>query len=217
MYFVRFCSCDLSCSYCDTDHKATDTCLLEVIPGSRDPLHMKNPLTVKQVIDALSRICVSDPGKIVSLTGGEPLLQDTFLLELMPLLKEKGYTTFLETNGMNPNSLMSVIAHTDIVAMDIKLDQIIRPHQAKSIKEFIKIAMEKELFIKIVFDMTMIQHIVPALKVVSNIDRAISVYLQPVTGQKVPAVDLIDILQQARGLVDDVRVIPQLHKILSVN
>jgi organic radical activating enzyme len=178
---------------------------------------MKNPLTPKQVLDAIQRISVSSPKKIVSLTGGEPLLQDTFLFELLPLLKKQGYTTFLETNGMLPNALSACLEHIDIVAMDIKLDQVIKPHQAKDIKEFMKIAKEKELFIKIVFDMTTIREVNVAVKMISNIDTTTPVFLQPVTGSVIPSVDLIDVVQQSLELLDDVRVIPQLHKVLLVS
>lgn len=64
----------------------------------------------------------------VTVTGGEPLVQIDFVIELFTLLKAKGVHTCIDTSGItfNPNSKSSVEKHekllslTDLVMLDIK-------------------------------------------------------------------------------------------------
>ena len=57
----------------------------------------------------------------VCITGGEPTLHDG-LLELMKLIKSKGFLVKLDSNGTNPQTLKDAIAEkcVDYIAMDIK-------------------------------------------------------------------------------------------------
>ena len=64
----------------------------------------------------------------VTVTGGEPLMQIDFVIELFTLLKAKGIHTCVDTSGIsfNPNSQLSVEKHekllevTDLFLLDIK-------------------------------------------------------------------------------------------------
>ena len=64
----------------------------------------------------------------VTVTGGEPLLQIDFVIELFTLLKSKGIHTCVDTSGItfNPDSAISVEKHkkllqvTDLFLLDIK-------------------------------------------------------------------------------------------------
>ena len=64
----------------------------------------------------------------VTVTGGEPLVQIDFVIELFTLLKAKGVHTCIDTSGItfNPDSETSVEKHkkllslTDLVMLDIK-------------------------------------------------------------------------------------------------
>lgn len=76
MAFVRFAGCNLKCSFCDTNHQAS-----EVLP-----------------IDAIVARVKKFPTKRVVITGGEPLLQDEYI-QLCDLLHREGYQIHLETNG----------------------------------------------------------------------------------------------------------------------
>ena len=62
----------------------------------------------------------SDGG--VTLTGGEPSLQDEFTLGILSRCKEKGIHTAIETCGETTwPALESILPFTDLVMMDIKL------------------------------------------------------------------------------------------------
>jgi 7-carboxy-7-deazaguanine synthase len=80
--FIRLAGCNLDCSWCDTV-KAKD--------GGKD-------MSVDDIIDEVNK---NKPFHHVTLTGGEPLIQDG-ALHLLQRLSEEGYITQVETNGTVP-------------------------------------------------------------------------------------------------------------------
>lgn len=76
--FVRFSTCNLSCSYCDTPY---------------NDVNME--LTAEELITELEKY----PCKNLILTGGEPTLQIDN--ELLANLKNQGYYLAIESNGIN--------------------------------------------------------------------------------------------------------------------
>lgn len=97
--------CNMRCPFC---HNASLVC------GEVPPFMEKEEFFafLKKRTDVLDGVCV---------TGGEPLLQEgliPFLLEV----KEKGFTTKLDTNGLLHDRLRAVVeaGAVDYVAMDIK-------------------------------------------------------------------------------------------------
>lgn len=57
----------------------------------------------------------------ITLTGGEPLMQPKFVLEVFKLCKSKGISTALDTSGFVFNYLVKeILNYTDIVLLDIK-------------------------------------------------------------------------------------------------
>lgn len=75
--FVRLAGCNLSCEFCDTDHKQTGfldgASLIEII------------------------VKAAENTKLVVFTGGEPLLQP--IDQIIPQLKSFGFEIGVETNG----------------------------------------------------------------------------------------------------------------------
>jgi len=83
-YFIRLGGCDVGCVWCDVK---------ESWEAGKWPV-----LPIEKIVeDALSY-----PGRLVVITGGEPLLYN--LDPLTRLLKEKGFTTNIETSGAHPFS-----------------------------------------------------------------------------------------------------------------
>lgn len=58
----------------------------------------------------------------VTITGGEPLLQVKFLIELFKKLKEEGIHTCIDTSGMVAitDDIKELLKYTDLVMLDIK-------------------------------------------------------------------------------------------------
>ncbi len=79
--FIRFAGCNLACSYCDTLYANKLECATEQI-------------TAEQLKDYVANSKVDH----VTLTGGEPLLQDN-LEHLFDQFKDTGCTIEIETNG----------------------------------------------------------------------------------------------------------------------
>jgi len=77
--FLRLAGCNLDCRWCDTAYARDE-------PGE--------PITVEACIERVEALGVP----LVSITGGEPLLQDETPV-LAAALAERGYTVLVETNG----------------------------------------------------------------------------------------------------------------------
>ncbi len=197
--FVRFFGCNLSCKFCDERKK---TNLLEYTPSE----------VIKKIID--------EERRTVSFTGGEPLLQTDFLKEILLVLKEKDLRIYLETNGILKDELLEVLDYVDVISMDIKLPSSTGcvPHW-KAHTMFLKEAIKKEVFVKsIITPETIPLDVEMAVSIVNDLDENIPFIIQPVSyNGNIEKISLLgDFFDSARGRLNDVRIIPQVHKILGV-
>jgi organic radical activating enzyme len=222
MTFVRFAGCALRCAYCDTHHalKIGDEFLVESPPRSRRFETKKNPLDANALTEIASHF--DDP--FLSITGGEPLEQADFLSEwLTPPRPEK--KILLETNGVETGGLLKVIDKVDIISMDIKLPSAGQtPPQWEKHRDFIKIAHKsgKELYTKVVISSKATDaDIKQAIRLISGLSRQPVAILQPEAteySRNDPA--CIKRFFEASALcqreLNDVRIVPQMHKIWEV-
>ncbi|MHB1390672.1 MAG: 7-carboxy-7-deazaguanine synthase QueE [Thermoleophilia bacterium] len=74
--FIRFAGCNLTCSYCDTDHRSGSELSLAGLLSMVEP----------------------GPARVV-ITGGEPLLAGEALVELAAAISATGRSVDIETNG----------------------------------------------------------------------------------------------------------------------
>src|SRR5260370_2626831 len=94
--FVRLTFCDLRCNYCDTEYAFYE--------GKKSSL--------KEIVDRVATF----QGRVVGITGGEPLLQKNGL-SLMSILCDAGHTVLLETSGAHDISKVDPRVHR---IMDLK-------------------------------------------------------------------------------------------------
>lgn len=101
--------CPLRCQYCHNP----DT--WEVNKGKEyTPEDLMN-----EIIKYKSYMDYSKGG--VTFTGGEPLLQTDFLLEVSKLCKDKGISVAIDTSGFIFNDMVKrLLEYTDLVLLDIK-------------------------------------------------------------------------------------------------
>ncbi|RKO67205.1 7-carboxy-7-deazaguanine synthase QueE [Desulfofundulus salinus] len=216
--FLRFAGCNLTCSYCDTPRDIPRHCRWEARPGSREFLLLPNPLTPQEVALKIRKLNPAIHHSI-SLTGGEPLLHTSFLLELIPLLKGTRQGIYLETNGTLPDNLERILPLVDIIAMDIKLPGTANINPCwQEHRAFLKLARGKHVFVKLVVDEdSKPEEIERALDLICSVGD-IPLVIQPVTTPegKTRLKPEIAITWQSRALerLTDVRVIPQTHKFL---
>ena len=100
-YVIFLQGCPLRCQYCHNPDTWAN--------GGKE-------YTVEQVVNQALRYKAYFG---VTVTGGEPLLQIDFIIELFTQLKAKGVHTCIDTSGItfNPDSTLSVDKHTALLAL----------------------------------------------------------------------------------------------------
>ena len=83
----------------------------------------KNKMTSKEIVDEVRKYrpyIEKDGG--VTFSGGEPLLQSEFLLEILKMCKRAGIHTCIDTSGTGYDKkyLDEILKYTDLVILDIK-------------------------------------------------------------------------------------------------
>ena len=204
--FVRFFECNMRCVWCDTPSSIGDT-----------TRHYKE----YSLEELLSEVKDLWPGcHSVSLTGGEPLVQNDFIKELLPSLKKEGMRSYLETNGIFDRHLAQIIGDVDIIAMDLKLPSSTkcRPYWEEH-AAFLRIARQKEVFIKTVISSdTQKEDVVRSVELVAGIDPNIPFILQPnyFERQNGALNRCLDYQDYCRQYLTDVKVMSQMHKMWKI-
>ncbi|MGI6493125.1 MAG: 7-carboxy-7-deazaguanine synthase QueE [Pelotomaculum sp.] len=217
--FIRFFGCNLKCSYCDTDFSGVPTyCRVETEPGRGHFAQLQNPLDNDDITKILDRLAIEKHHSI-SFTGGEPLLSFNILKELIPTLG--GTRVYLETNGTLPGELSRIIDLVDVIAMDIKLPSTSGlSHLWDRHARFLEIAAAKETFVKaVVAEHTSEWEIERAARMIQDIAPSSSLVIQPITiggALGASSARLCELQWHALKYLDDVRVIPQTHKIMGM-
>ncbi len=107
-YVLFLQGCVLQCKYCH----------------NRDSWNSKNFNKAETPDETLSNILkyknyIKNGG--ITLSGGEPLLQADYCLELLKLLKKEGIHTALDTSGyIFDDKIKEILKYTDLVLLDIK-------------------------------------------------------------------------------------------------
>jgi pyruvate formate-lyase 1-activating enzyme len=106
---VFFQGCRLRCRYCHNP----DTWAMR---SGKEQI-----FTPEQLVNKLLRFkpYFGDNGG-VTFSGGEPLLQKDFLCEVLRLCKHAGIHTCIDTAGCGCGGYEEILAHTDLVLLDIK-------------------------------------------------------------------------------------------------
>ncbi|MCX7994966.1 MAG: 7-carboxy-7-deazaguanine synthase QueE [candidate division WOR-3 bacterium] len=204
MAFVRFLGCNLSCNYCDVPE-----CQKKDGPFLYNRKIYPNPVGLDFILDK-----ITEP--VVAITGGEPLLQPLFLLDLCNELKKMNRIIYLETNGTLPGAFEMVAGKVDIVALDFKIPSATgRPGMWKKHEEILKLAAKKEVFVKMVINENLIpRELEYTVSIIEKVDKNIPLVIQPVFGRRIS--NLLDIQKKAMERLKDVRIIPQVHKYLKL-
>ena len=197
--FVRFYGCNLDCGFCDEKKK-----------------DFFSEYASRELVERISE----SREETVSFTGGEPLLQAGFLREVLSNLREEK-KIYLETNGVLGKELLGILDFVDIISMDFKLPSStgLRPYW-KEHSLFLKKSRKKEVFVKaVVTNETVLSDIEMAVSIIKGIDKNIPFIIQPVSyNNSIEKVDLTgSFFESAKRELRDVRIIPQVHKVLGVN
>jgi organic radical activating enzyme len=218
--FLRLSGCHLRCRYCDTPGslERTAVCVIRTPDGQTIA---ENPLAADEVA-AYALPLLEQAGVVdgVAITGGEPLLQATFLADLLADPRWPR-PRLLETSGTLPDKLETVLPVVDVVSMDLKL-----PSNSGETpwwdahEQFLRTARPKAYVKVLVDEGTAISEVVRAARLVRRVSPDCAVFLQPITldsGRVDIRPNTLDrFFRAAREELANVRVLPQTHKMMGI-
>ncbi len=201
--FIRFCACNLSCNYCDTDFSYKNTSFVY------SPEELYNLLPEYDITHIHS----------ISLTGGEPLLHSEFLKEFIPMVNSNFY---LETNATLPEKLYDVLGLINVISADIKLPSATGINNTfERHDEFFRAArtnQNTELFAKVVFDESITdEEITASTNLAKKYDFELILQPKMLNNKIIPATNFMDeLFSKCLKRHNKVRLIPQVHKFLDI-
>ncbi len=216
--FIRFSGCHLRCYWCDTKYSlSTKSGKSYTIDEAKRLIHQHlQPKIYK-----------------VNFTGGEPLLQPLSLIALANFVKnELNIKTYLESSCFDWQRFESVLPYFDICKVEFKTSdsKVIEP--SKSYDDLIQNELkclelalnrtDKISFVKIVFTNSTttneIRDLTAKIFQCSNIGNLGGITLQPSYQFDSPSTEhILKIYDEVYPFYKDVRVIPQMHKMLDMN
>lgn len=188
--FIRFRKCNLNCSYCDTTWAKSKDCPAEM-------------LSAEQIAGYVYGTGV----KNVTLTGGEPLLQEN-LYDLIEILMEQGNNVEIETNGSISIAEYNKKEYRPDFTLDYKLPDSNMEH-AMDLGNYNYIRQNDT----VKFVAGSFEDLECAVKIIEKYEliNKCNVYISPVFG-KINPVDIVDFMKK-NGL-NGVKLQLQLHKFI---
>ncbi len=222
--FIRFNRCNLDCLYCDTDYFNESFCSIESFCGSNNYSKIPAPVELDDLLK-LFKNWTSNRSlhHSFSITGGEPLLFHKELEVLLPKLVEI-MPVHLETNGTLPEELKNIAKYLAFVSMDFKLPSTtsIKSDLWQVHSKFLQVAYESgvNVSVKIVVgESTSDEEILKSVDIIKSVNEEIYLFIQPVMKSDavvITASKLLKLQEIASTNLKNVKVIPQMHKLLGV-
>lgn len=185
--FVRFYGCNLNCSYCDSRYACENGEYTEMSP--------------EQIFDKI----VEHGAKCVTLTGGEPLLQNTNeLVKLLTMLDADDFKVNIETNGSV--KIPADVSSLSIITMDWK--SISSGESNKMLSDNIQHLFPFDV-IKFVIGSK--EDFNQMCEVIKNNNIRCHVFVSPVFGKIDPS-EIVDLMKDAK--LNNVRMQLQIHKFI---
>jgi 7-carboxy-7-deazaguanine synthase len=235
--FLRLRGCPLRCAWCDTpgswNWRGDETARIAAPSGERLVPALADARDVAAWIDEL------DPsGRMpVSLTGGEPLIWPDFLLALKPQIGAR--RLHLETAGAHPGALETVRDACDHLSIDLKLPADMRapveleghagestpsdePEWHTARRAVLQLATGRDACLKLVVaGERSAEEYAPLIADARELAPDLLLIVQPATpiaGVGSPAQAVLDqVVEQAAQAGFDVRLLPQLHRLLGLD
>ncbi len=188
--FIRFCGCNLRCSYCDT-------------AWAWEEDSPKEMLSVDEICEYIRQSGISR----VTLTGGEPLGQ-TGIMELLKRLAAMPVQVEIETNGSQPLAGVLVMPQRPELTVDYKLPG--SGMEAQMRKDDLRLLDKRDVVKFVCIDAADLER---ALAVMRSLElpQTTNVYLSAVWGELKPA-DMVEFMRRHR--LNDVNLQLQMHKFI---
>jgi organic radical activating enzyme len=210
--FVRLAGCPFSCFYCDTKEA------LPLDSGKEYELEEACTLIHEHLKDQTYK---------VNFTGGDPLIQHEAVAELAKYIQSKNIPTYLESSCFDSKKFAHVLPYIDYVKIEFKTQDsefVDTKHYSTLLEnalECLRLAIEskKSTYIKIVVssktELKPFEDLISKIFKIADPKDLKGFIIQPTYGIAEPN------LQQLFGFYDivypyynEVRVVPQLHKLI---
>ena len=211
--FVRFAGCPYSCFYCDT---------LDALP-----LDSGKEYSITEACNLIDSNLQDNTFK-VNFTGGEPLIQHEAVSELAKHVKARGLPTYLESACFDSKKFLYVLPSIDFVKIEFKtiesefIDEKHYPELLRNTLECLQAAVEakKTTYIKIVVssktESGSFKEILEQIFKIISRENISGFIIQPTTSLSEPTLEqLLEFYDLVYPYYDEVRVVPQLHKVIS--
>lgn len=194
--FLRFTGCDLRCDWCDT-----------MWANEKDAPY--TPATASSLADIAKKAIEEYGIRFVTLTGGEPLLQEN-IAELCGKLAALGLNTEIETNGSAPLKPFlekcRKIGTRPVLTMDYKLPSSkMEKHMCTDNFKYL------QDFDTLKFVCASRTDLFRAVEVINEFNPKCRIYFSPVFGRIEPA-EMVEFMKENK--LSDVRLQLQLHKFI---
>jgi organic radical activating enzyme len=212
--FVRLAGCPLKCHWCDTPYAL--------------PLDSGSDYSIDEVKELISKSLHPNTYK-VNFTGGEPLMQHEAVIELAKFVRQKGIKTYLESACYDAARFAKVLPYIDLVKVEFKLKDskvVDENHYGSLLRseiECLKLAISsgKTSYIKIVVtnssSLKEFKELVHEVFRVAKPAEIAGFIIQPSYKIDEPTLEvLFGFYDAVYPLYDQVRVVPQLHKVIGV-
>ncbi len=191
--FIRFAGCNLKCSYCDTLW-ANDVNRVSY-----------EEMSAEDVLDYIKETGIRN----ITLTGGEPLLQEGILQLLSLLAIDNNLRVELETNGsIDLNNFTKIKPNRPVFTMDYKLGSSNMEHEMK-ISNF-ELLSTQDTVKFVVGDVSDLEA-AKCLICKYHLTDKCSVHFSPVF-DKINMQTIVEFMKQNK--MNGVRLQPQIHKII---
>jgi organic radical activating enzyme len=222
--FVRLGGCPLRCRYCDQPESLvpTPTCRIVGPDGVRTRANPFTPAALAAEVGMLAAL--APPIHRLALTGGEPLAQVDFLAAYLaghaPVLP-----VLLETAGILPERLGRILPFVATVSLDLKCPSNTgeRPRWEEHEACLRLVAAAKpEVYVKMPVDEhTRVDEVEHGARLVASLLPAAPLFLTPLAPPSAPGLAITPgtlerLHARASALHADVRILPQIHKVLGI-
>ena len=222
--FVRLGGCPLRCRYCDTPDSLVPVDTTKIV-GPEGVRMRPNPWSAVELAGEVARFtAASPPLHALALTGGEPLMQADFVVDWLTT-RHLDVPVLLETAGIYPDRLARVLPFIGIVSLDLKCPSNTgeKPRWDEHAACLTAVAAtDRELYVKMPVDEgTDVDEVERGAALVNSVAPAVPLFLTPLTPPNrstftIGAAYLERLHAAASAHHADVRVLPQLHKVLGI-
>jgi 7-carboxy-7-deazaguanine synthase len=213
--FVRMAGCHLNCHWCDTTYALA--------------MNSGKSYSVDEVKDLIIKELRPNTYKI-NFTGGEPLIQYRAVAELAKFTKQKnGLRTYIESSCFDSIRFAKVLPYIDICKIEFKTsDSRVVDHnnynelllnEIRCLK--LAVIQRKRTYIKIVVtdssNILEFRGLVKAIFENVNPSNLVGFIIQPSYGVDEPKIEkLLSFYDCVYPVYNEVRIVPQLHKLIGV-